>query len=105
ALFLLVFTISDVDLELSLSTDQLSGIATTALIVIAAVVLAVGIALLVPSLRSKVRASMGQARQALQVLRSPRKVVQLYGGNLVSQVLFALTLGACVRAFGFDVPL
>jgi uncharacterized membrane protein YbhN (UPF0104 family) len=105
ALFLLVFTISDVDLGLSVSTDQLSGLATTALIVIAAVVLAVGIALLVPSLRAKVLASLGQAREALRVLRSPRKVVQLYGGNLLSQILFAVTLGACVRAFGYDVPL
>jgi uncharacterized membrane protein YbhN (UPF0104 family) len=36
---------------------------------------------------------------------SPRNVVQLYGGNLLAQVLFAVTLGACARAFGYDVPL
>ena len=35
-LFVLVFFISDVDLELSVSQDQLSGVATTALIVIGA---------------------------------------------------------------------
>ena len=105
ALFLLVFAFSDVDLGLSVSTDQLSGLATTALIVIAALVLAVGIALAAPSLRAKVKASLGRAREALQVLRSPRKVLQLYGGNLVSQVLFAVTLGACARAFGYPVPL
>jgi uncharacterized membrane protein YbhN (UPF0104 family) len=105
ALFLLVFAFSDVDLGLSLSTDQLSGLATTALIVIAAVVLAIGIALAVPSLRAKVKTSLGQAREALQVLRSPRKVLELYGGNLVSQILFAVTLGACARAFGYPVPL
>jgi glycosyltransferase 2 family protein len=36
---------------------------------------------------------------------APPKLLQLFGGNLLSQVLFALTLGACVRAFGFEVPL
>ena len=46
-----------------------------------------------------------QARDALQVLRSPTKLLELFGGNLVSQLLFAITLGACVRAFGQDVPL
>jgi uncharacterized protein (TIRG00374 family) len=32
-------------------------------------------------------------------------MVELYGGNLLSQVLFAVTLGACVRGFGYSVPL
>ncbi|MGH8735222.1 MAG: lysylphosphatidylglycerol synthase transmembrane domain-containing protein [Burkholderiales bacterium] len=36
---------------------------------------------------------------------SPTKLLQLYGGNLLSQLLFALTLGACVRAFGMHLPL
>jgi uncharacterized protein (TIRG00374 family) len=46
-----------------------------------------------------------EARDAMRVLRSPTKLLQLYGGNLIAQILFALTLGACVRAFGFHVPL
>ena len=46
-----------------------------------------------------------EARDALQVLRDPHKLVLLFGGTLLSQVLFAVTLGACVRAFGFYVPL
>jgi uncharacterized membrane protein YbhN (UPF0104 family) len=105
ALFVLVFFISDVDLKLSVSEDQLSGVATTALIVIAALVVAGAIAFAVPSLRQRVLGWFHQARDALQVLRNPRKLVQLYGGNLLSQLLFAMTLGACVRAFGFYVPL
>ena len=39
------------------------------------------------------------------MLRSPTKLLQLFGGNLVSQVLFAVALAACVRAFGTQVPL
>ena len=104
-LFVLVFFSSDVDLGLSLKTDQLSGVATTALIIIAALVVAAAIAFAVPSLRRRVLTWLHQARDALQVLRDPRKLLQLYGGNLLAQVLFAMTLGACVRAFGYEVPL
>ena len=104
-LFVLVFFTSDVDLDLSTDTSQLSGLATTVLIVLAALVLIGLIALLVPSLRARLSTWLHQAREAAQVLRSPRKVLQLYGGNLLVQILFALTLGACVRAFGYQVPL
>jgi uncharacterized membrane protein YbhN (UPF0104 family) len=104
-LFLLVFFISDVDLGLSLREDQLSGLATTALIIVTALVVAAAIAFIIPPLRRQVRSWYAQAREALQVLHDPRKLLQLFGGNLLTQVLFAVTLGACVRAFDFDVPL
>src|SRR5262249_21131655 len=105
ALFLSIFFISDVDLGLSVSQDQLSGVATTALIVVGALVLAVTIGLLIPKLRARIFETARQVRSALHVLRSPTKLAQLFGGNLMSQVLFAVTLGMCVRAFGFYVPL
>jgi uncharacterized protein (TIRG00374 family) len=52
-----------------------------------------------------VASKLKDARAALRVLRSPTKVLQLFGGNLVSQILFAIALGACVRAFHADVSL
>ena len=104
-LFTLVFFVSDVDLGLSLKADQLSGLATFALIVIVALLIAAILTLVVPSLRKRVQTALHQARDALQVLRSPRKLVLLYGGNLLSQLLFAITLGAVVRGFGYHVPL
>jgi glycosyltransferase 2 family protein len=104
-LFLLVFFVSDVDLGLSVSQDQLDGLATTALIIVGVLVAAGAVTFLVPSLRTKAVKSLRQARDALQVLRSPNKLLQLYGGNLLSQLLFAITLGACVRAFGMHVAL
>jgi uncharacterized protein (TIRG00374 family) len=104
-LFALVFLVSDVDLELSLSLDQLSGVATIGLIVLVALAVAGAVAAAVPSLRRRVAGWLHEARDTLQVLRTPRKLLQLYGGNLLSQVLFAVALGACVRAFGLEVPL
>src|SRR5262245_26571649 len=91
-LFLLVFFVSDVDLRLSLNEAQLSGLATTALIVLIVLLVALAIALLVRPLRTRLVASVHQAHDALRVLRSPTKLVELFGGNLCSQLLFALTL-------------
>jgi uncharacterized membrane protein YbhN (UPF0104 family) len=104
-LFVLVFSISDVELRPSTNTDEMSGVATTALIVIGALIVALVIALCVPKLREWVRKQLRDARAAMAVLRSPRKLAQLYGGNLVAQLLFAVTLGATARAFGYSLPL
>ena len=75
------------------------------LIVIAVTVVLAIIALLIPAVRRRVVTMLRQAHEALQVLRSPTKLVQLVGGNLVAQVLFAVALSACVRAFNEDVTL
>jgi uncharacterized membrane protein YbhN (UPF0104 family) len=105
ALFLLLFFWSDVDFDLTVNTDDLSGIATIALITVAVLVVLVVVVALVPSLRRRVLDMLRRARTAAAVLRNPTKVLQLFGGNLLSQVLFAVALGVCVRAFGEELPL
>jgi uncharacterized protein (TIRG00374 family) len=42
---------------------------------------------------------------ALRVLRSPSKVLMIFSGNLVAQVLLAIILGVCLRAFGHHTSL
>jgi len=39
------------------------------------------------------------------VLRLPGKVLDLIGGNLASEILFATTLAIVTRAFGYELPL
>ncbi len=39
------------------------------------------------------------------VLSTPRKALELFGGNLVSQLLFAMVLGAALHAYGESLPL
>lgn len=50
-----------------------------------------------------------QAHEAWENLRTiasmPRKAVQLFGGNAVAQLLFALTLDASLHAYGASLPL
>ena len=104
-LFLLLFFWSDLDFGFEVDTDDLSGVATLALITIAVFVVAGIVVLAVPKFRRWLLAKLKEARDALSVLRSPTKVLQLFGGNLLAQVGFAIALGACVRAFHTEVPL
>ena len=64
-----------------------SGLATIVLIVIAVIVVGGVVVMAVPAMRRRVVDGRArQARAALRVLRSPTKLLQLFGGNLVSQV-------------------
>ena len=51
------------------------------------------------------RAKAADGRDALKVFREPRKLVLLLGGNLIAQVMMAVILGLCLRAFGYSATL
>jgi uncharacterized membrane protein YbhN (UPF0104 family) len=82
------------------------------LIATALVVVALVIALLVPKTRrmlrqfwATLRAKANDAKDALRVLRHPRKLLFLLGGNLVAQLMLAIILGICLKAFGQSTSL
>ena len=82
----------------------------TLLTIIVALALVSALALFVPRLRRKVtdrlRPHVKVATQNLRDLRGqPLKQLQLFGGNTVSQLLFAMTLGAALLAYGQSLPL
>jgi uncharacterized membrane protein YbhN (UPF0104 family) len=104
-LFVVLFFWSDVDFGITLNTDDLDGLLTIALIVVAVLIVLVGLVILLPAWRRRALDILNKARAATAVLRNPTKVLQLFGGNLLSQVLFAVALSACVRAFGEELPL
>jgi uncharacterized protein (TIRG00374 family) len=56
----------------------------------------------VPRYRAMLRAQRSQAATALGVLRHMTKVLLLLGGTLGAQLLQALVLGICLKAFGYD---
>jgi uncharacterized membrane protein YbhN (UPF0104 family) len=77
------------------------------LIVVAGI--ALGVALVVPKLRRTVKGIVGpQVRAAKDnlkgILTTPRKAVMLFGGNVLTQVVFALILGAALHAYGESLP-
>ena len=59
----------------------------------------------IPRYRATLREQMASGAAALRVLRSPTKVVMLVGGNLVAQVMLAIILGICLRAYGYSASL
>jgi uncharacterized membrane protein YbhN (UPF0104 family) len=105
SLFLLVFFASDVDLGLSFDPDELSGFATIVMIVLAALVVVVLLVILVPSVRKRIATPFRHLQDALDVFRMPGKVLDLIGGNLGSEILFAMTLAVVTRAYGYELPL
>jgi len=95
------------------SSGDSSGFNWTALLIaILLVVAALGIAYLVPKTRAKLhkfretlREKWADVKEVLRVLRHPKKVVLLLGGNLLAQVMLAVILGLCLRAFGQSASL
>lgn len=77
---------------------------------VVAVAAGVLVGALIPRIRARVRRQVeSQVRVAVDnlkhVLSTPRKAVQLFGGNLMSQLFFAFTLGAALHAYGASLPL
>ncbi len=72
-------------------------------------VVAVVVILAIPRLRryvlGGVRKTGREAFTVLRGLRSPRRLVMLFGGNLVAELMFALALGVFVQAFGYSLEL
>jgi uncharacterized membrane protein YbhN (UPF0104 family)/tRNA A-37 threonylcarbamoyl transferase component Bud32 len=86
------------------------GIERLILVGIVVLGLAVTIALLIPKLRAAVRRTvapqMDAARDNLRmILKTPRKAVMIFGGNLCSQLAYALVIDAALRAYGAELPL
>jgi uncharacterized membrane protein YbhN (UPF0104 family) len=85
-------------------------LAGLAVVLIVAAGLALGAMLLVPRLRRWARGVVQPQWEAARanlrdILTTPREAVMLFGGNLGSQVLYALVLGASLHAYGGSLPL
>jgi glycosyltransferase 2 family protein len=100
---LLTLPLVDIDtsqFELGAPDGRLIAAILVALVAVVAVVLAV------PSWRARVVPTVRNALSSLWVVaRTRRKRLELFGGNLASELLFALTLGAVCRAYGVDLTL
>jgi len=68
-------------------------------------VAAIAVVLIVPSIRRRVFGYVRQMKDAFVVLRMPSRLLELFGGNLGSEILFAITLAMVTRGFGYELPL
>jgi undecaprenyl-diphosphatase len=85
----------------SVPTDK---VASLVLLVVVVAVVVIGLVLGIPKLR---RLVIPPARNAISTVwgavRSPRRVVQLLGGNAINAVMYAFVQLACVNAFGGSI--
>lgn len=94
----------------SSSSGSGGGIPNWLYALIALAVVAVVAVVAVPKLRKRVRNVVEtQLKAAVAnirgILSTPMKAVQLFGGQIVSQVIFAMVLGAALHAYGESLPL
>jgi uncharacterized membrane protein YbhN (UPF0104 family) len=93
--------------HITLQTGDLkapSGRLVTAVLVVLALVVAAVVA--VPSLRAKILPPIQNAASSLwAVISDRRKRLELFGGNLVSETVYALALGATCLAYGVHLSL
>ena len=96
-------------LDLDLDSASPSGIWRLLLIVVLVGLATIVAVLVVPKWRRFVfgwiSTLLRQGLDAAKGLKDPRRLALLFGGNLVSELLFATALGLFVRGFGFDVGL
>lgn len=59
----------------------------------------------IPRLRAQISEQRRNAGDSLLVLRHPKKILTMAGGNLMAQVLQAVVLGICLAAFGESAAL
>lgn len=105
ALFLLVLPFVHVNLD----TGQFQGAGPNRRLILSlaiGVVVGLAIVLGVPKLRAKVVPPMRQALAGLwRVARNREKRLELFGGNVASELIYAISLGATCLAYGVHLNL
>jgi uncharacterized membrane protein YbhN (UPF0104 family) len=103
---LVMFTPASLDLDVDSAVDSARQVLVIVAVIVGAVLLVV---LAVARLRRFVVGWItrlgAEAWGAVRGLNSPRRLFLLLGGNLATEVLFAVALATFVRAFGFDIGL
>jgi uncharacterized membrane protein YbhN (UPF0104 family)/tRNA A-37 threonylcarbamoyl transferase component Bud32 len=95
--------LASLDLSASGSTSTPTGKWLVVGLVVLILAMIVGLA--IPRVRSFVKDKVADGKAALMVLRSPSKVAMIFLGNLAAQILFAVVLGLCLKAFGYRLNL
>ncbi len=106
----LVFTASAFEATSSDSSSAGGSDGRFVVLALVVAVMVVGVVLVVPRWRARVRAALGPQVQVAgenlrELARNPHKAVPLFAGNAASQLLFALTLGASLHAYDGSLPI
>jgi undecaprenyl-diphosphatase len=101
-IFFIALAMSPTDIH----TGQIPVSSIVSFVLIAAVVLVIAGAVIwfVPKIRNSVVPRVKSAANTIwSALRSPRRVVELIGGNALNAVLYAFVMQCCIEAFGGSI--
>jgi uncharacterized membrane protein YbhN (UPF0104 family) len=101
-----VFGVGGIEFDIDIDIDVVRKLAVMiACIVVAVVAIAVAALFLSPKVRERVAGPVRQIRAAAQVVRSPARLLRLFGGNVAAELTFALVLAISLRAYGVEAPI
>ena len=104
-LLVLALTVFDVQLDLDL-TFEVDDQARLILLVVVGVGVILSLIWFIPKLHKRVVPHVGAAwRLARGLVTNPRRLAMVVGGNMWSQVTYAVVLGLCTKAYGYHVGL
>jgi uncharacterized membrane protein YbhN (UPF0104 family) len=108
--FLVVVGLSVTGSEFTIQRSGGRDVAGIAILVVIVAGVLLGVLISVPRLRRWAKLAVGPQLRAGRdnlrgILLTPRKAVMLFGGNLASQLLFALAIQATLHGYGESLPL
>jgi uncharacterized protein (TIRG00374 family) len=102
----LVFGVGGVEFEFDFDTEAVQNLLILIVIILAGLVVVVaGAVLFVAKVRERATSILRQVLEALRVIRSPERLLRLFGGNLLAEITFASVLGLCLLAYGEEAPI
>jgi uncharacterized protein (TIRG00374 family) len=105
ALLLVSLALVGPDFDLALTLDG-GDTARIALFVLLGAGLIISLIWLVPALHRRVVPHLrGAATNVRSLVTNPRRLALVIGGNLMSQLIYAIVLGLCVEAYGYHLNL
>ena len=97
----LLFGLGGIEIDVDVDQDAVQRLATiVGVLVVVAIVVGILVVALVPKVREQVRSSVHQLRDALKVVKSPTRLLRLFGGNAMAELTFAAVLGFSLLAYG-----
>jgi uncharacterized membrane protein YbhN (UPF0104 family) len=102
AIQMILFLIAAAITATTVDTSDSGGSITLGTIAVVAAL--IGLVLFIPKIRGKVVPAVKKAASDIwAVLRTPKKAMQLFGGDLAGNLIYPFLLGLCLRAFGYDL--
>jgi uncharacterized protein (TIRG00374 family) len=102
---ILLLGLSTIDLNISTSSATGSDLGPIVIVIIIAAIVGAVVLVVVRRLREWVMSTLRDIWATAQGLRSPRAVVQLLLANLVTELLFGVTMWTVLKAYGQDISL